>query len=118
MLVLSRKTNESISIDGGIRITVVSLGRGTVRLGIEAPQNVGILREELTGKTPRLLRRGVYISKNVTRNEPSAASLRMRREAVLRKITENYPKEGVAQMSESEADYLAGEAVHAFFAAP
>ena len=47
MLVLSRKVNETIIIDGNIRITVVGL-RGThVRIGIQAPAEVTILREEL-----------------------------------------------------------------------
>jgi carbon storage regulator len=47
MLVLSRKLNESIVIDGDIRITVVGLRGNQVRIGIEAPGSVGILREEL-----------------------------------------------------------------------
>jgi carbon storage regulator len=47
MLVLSRKLNESIVIDGDIEITVVSLRGNQVRLGIKAPDSVGILREEL-----------------------------------------------------------------------
>ncbi len=47
MLVLSRKTNESIHIDGDIRIKVVAIQGNTVRLGIEAPDSVGIYREEI-----------------------------------------------------------------------
>jgi carbon storage regulator len=47
MLVLSRKLNQSIVIDGGIRITVVGLRGNQVRLGIDAPDSVGIFREEL-----------------------------------------------------------------------
>ena len=37
MLVLSRKLNEKIVIDGGIVVTVVKIDRNQVRLGIEAP---------------------------------------------------------------------------------
>ncbi len=48
MLVLSRKLDESILIDGGIRITVLGVRGNQVRLGIEAPSNVKIVREELT----------------------------------------------------------------------
>ena len=44
MLVLSRKPNETIVIDGNIRITVVSIRGNQVRLGIEAPDQVGIYR--------------------------------------------------------------------------
>ena len=47
MLVLSRKTGDSIKIDGGIRITVLGLERNRVRLGIEAPRGVVIIRSEL-----------------------------------------------------------------------
>jgi len=47
MLVLSRKLNETIIIDGNIRITVVGLRGNQVRLGIVAPDSVGIFREEL-----------------------------------------------------------------------
>ncbi len=47
MLVLSRKFNESIVIDGGIKITIVEICGNRIRLGIEAPREVGIMREEL-----------------------------------------------------------------------
>ena len=47
MLVLSRKFNESIVIDGGIKITVLEICCNRIRLGIEAPKEVGIMREEL-----------------------------------------------------------------------
>jgi carbon storage regulator len=47
MLVLSRKLSQTIVIDGGIRITVVGVRGNQVRLGIEAPDRVGIYREEL-----------------------------------------------------------------------
>jgi carbon storage regulator len=46
MLVLTRKRNESIIV-GDVTITVVRTARGEVRLGITAPKNVLILREEL-----------------------------------------------------------------------
>ncbi|MDE5603742.1 MAG: carbon storage regulator CsrA [Helicobacter sp.] len=47
MLILSRKENESISIDGNIVIKVISIDKGNVKLGFEAPPNLLILREEL-----------------------------------------------------------------------
>lgn len=47
MLVLSRKVNETIVIDGNIRVTVVGARGSQIRLGIEAPDKVGIYREEL-----------------------------------------------------------------------
>jgi carbon storage regulator len=47
MLVLSRKKNESIRIGDGITITIVSVQGGKVRIGIEAPQNVVVHRQEV-----------------------------------------------------------------------
>lgn len=47
MLVLSRKRDESIVIDGRITITVVQVNGNSVRLGIEAPREVPVHRAEL-----------------------------------------------------------------------
>lgn len=47
MLVLSRKLGEKIFIGENICITVVDIDRGKIRLGIEAPRDVQILRQEL-----------------------------------------------------------------------
>ena len=53
MLLLTRRVGESIVIDGGITITVDRLrGRG-VRLGIQAPPGVRILRSELLERMER-----------------------------------------------------------------
>jgi carbon storage regulator CsrA len=48
MLVLTRKRSESIRIGNDIVIKVIQTGRGTVKLGIEAPAHVRVLRAELT----------------------------------------------------------------------
>ena len=47
MLVLSRKVGERILIGDDIQITVVRVCQNTVRIGVEAPQNYQIVREEL-----------------------------------------------------------------------
>jgi carbon storage regulator len=47
MLILARKPGESIVLDGGIRLVVVECDRRGVRLGIEAPPEVGIVRGEI-----------------------------------------------------------------------
>lgn len=47
MLILGRREGDSILIEGGIRIVVVSCDRGGVRLGIEAPAETKILRGEI-----------------------------------------------------------------------
>ena len=52
MLVLSRKLGEKIYINENICITVVDIDRGKIRLGIEAPRDVPIFRQELLTNTP------------------------------------------------------------------
>ena len=47
MLVLSRKIGESIIIDGGITVTVVAVNGNKVRIGISAPPDVTVDREEM-----------------------------------------------------------------------
>ncbi len=47
MLVLSRKPGERILIGDKIAITVVRIAPGIVRIGVEAPEELPILREEL-----------------------------------------------------------------------
>lgn len=47
MLILGRREGDSILIEGGIRIVVVSCDRSGVRIGIEAPAELKILRGEI-----------------------------------------------------------------------
>jgi carbon storage regulator len=47
MLVLSRKTDERIIIDERITITILEVRGGNIRIGIDAPKEMPILREEL-----------------------------------------------------------------------
>ena len=47
MLVLSRKVQEAIRINDDIRIVVVRCEKGKVRIAIDAPDDIVILREEL-----------------------------------------------------------------------
>ncbi|MCB6201425.1 carbon storage regulator [Extibacter muris] len=47
MLVLQRKKGESLLLGEDIQISVVDIGTDTVRLAIEAPKDVKILRKEL-----------------------------------------------------------------------
>jgi carbon storage regulator len=58
MLVLSRRLGEEIVIDGGIRITVVDLKGGQVRLGITAPKSVSVLRQEIRDRDPSVVAGG------------------------------------------------------------
>ncbi len=47
MLVLSRKTNESIRIADNIEVVVLEVKHGKVRLGFRCPDDVSILRKEV-----------------------------------------------------------------------
>jgi len=47
MLVLARKTDESIVIGENIVVKVISIENGVVKLGIDAPKEVSIIRNEL-----------------------------------------------------------------------
>jgi len=47
MLVLTRKIQETLVIDGNITVTVVSVENGRVRIGIEAPRHISVRRGEL-----------------------------------------------------------------------
>jgi carbon storage regulator len=52
MLVLSRKKSESVLIDSTIQITVVSISKSRIKLGISAPNDVPIVREEVVSCQP------------------------------------------------------------------
>ena len=47
MLILSRKEDESIVIGDNITLKIISIDKGIVKLGIDAPSDVAILRSEL-----------------------------------------------------------------------
>ncbi len=47
MLVLTRKINESIIIGEGIKVKILEIRGDQVRVGIEAPKDVKIFREEI-----------------------------------------------------------------------
>lgn len=57
MLILRRKIGQSIVFAGDIRVTILNIRGGQVKIGIEAPSSVPVLRGELealepTGKQP------------------------------------------------------------------
>ncbi|MEW6661705.1 MAG: carbon storage regulator CsrA [Bacillota bacterium] len=53
MLVLTRKVGETILIGDNIRITVVAMEEDKVRIGIDAPRELAILRQELVDAVRR-----------------------------------------------------------------
>jgi carbon storage regulator len=52
MLILSRKVGQSFMIGDTIRVKVVARDRGEVKIGVEAPADVEVVRAELVGKAP------------------------------------------------------------------
>lgn len=53
MLVLSRRTNESIVIAGNITVTVLEIRGDHVRIGIDAPREITVHREEIHAELAR-----------------------------------------------------------------
>jgi carbon storage regulator len=55
MLVLSRKSNESLMIGDNIEIVVLEIREGNVKLGIKAPREVSVHRQEVYNEIKRNL---------------------------------------------------------------
>jgi carbon storage regulator len=58
MLVLSRKLGQSFHVGEGVRITVVKIDNNSVRIGIDAPEQIPIQRREITFDHERPVARG------------------------------------------------------------
>ena len=68
MLVLTRKPNESLFIGNDIEIKIISCDKRGIRLGIEAPKEISIVRKELLKEAP-LMEEAVFSSQYVNNNE-------------------------------------------------
>ena len=66
MLVLSRKPNQKINIGSEITITVVKVRGNVIRLGIEAPRDIRVVRSELELKINDALTAGIVVSDDAT----------------------------------------------------
>jgi carbon storage regulator len=53
VLILTRRTGEAIVINGDIRVSVLSIEGERVKLGVEAPREVPVLRQELLDEVRR-----------------------------------------------------------------
>lgn len=52
MLVLSRKLWQRFQVGQDVRVTVVKIDRNSVRIGIEAPDDINVYREEIVPAAP------------------------------------------------------------------
>lgn len=89
MLVLTRRSEESIIIGGNIQVTVLSVEGEKVKIGIDAPREVTILRKELIDAMHQQDRAAEKLV-----SMPETPALRNLRE-MLDRETENSEPEGV-----------------------
>jgi carbon storage regulator CsrA len=71
MLVLSRKAQQSIRIGDSITVTIIKVKGNSIRIGIEAPDDMRIVRSELPDFSPQE-EKGVQVGQGRTR--PSSAA--------------------------------------------
>jgi carbon storage regulator len=83
MLVLTRKTNESIMIGDDVEVSVLAVSRDKIRLGISAPREVPVFRKEVYISIQEERQEGVEQAQSRNGNSPS------RVESVLDEITKD-----------------------------
>ncbi|HOO37125.1 MAG TPA: carbon storage regulator CsrA [Deltaproteobacteria bacterium] len=64
MLILTRKVGEAISIGDDIQISIVEIKGAQVKLGIQAPKNIEVHREEIYQKIQEENKRAALVSKD------------------------------------------------------
>ncbi len=64
MLILTRKVGEAVAIGDDIQISVVEIKGTQVKLGIQAPKNIEVHREEIYEKIQEENRRAALVSKD------------------------------------------------------
>lgn len=68
MLILTRKLNEEIVIDGEITIKIISISENQVKLGFDAPKNIEINRKEVFEKVKESLLKAAEMKKEIPNN--------------------------------------------------
>lgn len=73
MLVLTRKTNQSLTIGDNIRVTILSVDSDRISIGITAPKDIKIFRSELIEDTEKFNKdagRSVFFSPEAMKKKP------------------------------------------------
>lgn len=65
MLILSRKKDQAIIIDGEIKITILEIDQNRVQVGIKAPRSISIYREEVLREIQQENRLALYDQKTI-----------------------------------------------------
>ena len=76
MLILTRKLNEEIKIGSGITVKIISISDNSVKIGIDAPQNIQIVRTELYDKVKES---SVMAVKSVNEKPANLAKLKIKK---------------------------------------
>lgn len=84
MLVLSRKKNESIIIDGKIEIKIIESEDGRVRIGIEAPKEIQIHRKEVFDEIEKENKASVSSKLNLDKLKGQALEIKEKQEKNIR----------------------------------
>ena len=76
MLILTRKLNEEIKIGSGITVKIISISDNSVKIGIDAPQNIQIVRTELYEKVKES---SVLAAKSIKEKPADLAKLKIKK---------------------------------------
>ncbi|MEP3478602.1 MAG: carbon storage regulator [Fuerstiella sp.] len=114
MLVLSRGPNQTVVIEGGIRVTVLELRGGKVRLGFDAPRSIGIWRGELDISHAGDRRSGI----SKVQKDRLIAAISEKTAALSKQIDDGAVHRSERIMEQSEALYMARGVVSKFLDKP
>jgi carbon storage regulator len=74
MLVVSRKVGERVLIGDSITVTVIKVGSGGVRIGIQAPKEMAVVREELAVQVRQAEQRTIDLAQRASADGETSAS--------------------------------------------
>lgn len=81
MLVFRRQQGESFQIGDSVEVRILEIGRNHVKIGIEAPREIGIYRSEIS-----------QMNRQAVVSDPKAPEVRTAVEALRRRLTRSNPE--------------------------